>query len=437
MTDQPARERFEVSFRCPCCQALAPHAHSPIHDSFCLCDSCGCEWDESERIAPAIVKAVTDERPAQPAAHDFRFDAGSKEYQCAHCGITRPEAAGTLTMECTATPTIEQPAAPVCGTCEGEGIVIGWGDKEYSCPDCKPAAQSERTVWMIERGQAQGQYPTVWAEGDRWGMSWTTDPNRAKHFLTKSYAEDWAKSKALQNYVITEHQWIEAKPAAQSEREAWQLVPREPTAEMDEAGAQWVKQSRIRTECYRAMLAAAPQPPEPGRLSGEREALCEAAAIWRKFLGDGGTPEMQAAGKRLYALATDTTAPFTGTDQRQVREDKAASAEGLGDLGRLSGERKPMPVAYRVRMKDGPWLYAHGQDMASVNRAEWVDLQPLYLASPPAAPQGWNEAIEAAAKVADEYRAACEKDGSIIGQGTARIIALSRSRTEAFCDGRV
>jgi hypothetical protein len=41
------------------------------------------------------------------------------------------------------------------------------------------------------------------------------------------------------------------------------------------------------------------------------------------------------------------------------------------------------PVAFRVRMKDGPWLYAHGQDMASVNRTEWVDLQPLYLAAPP------------------------------------------------------
>jgi hypothetical protein len=59
----------------------------------------------------------------------------------------------------------------------------------------------------------------------------------------------------------------------------------------------------------------------------------------------------------------------------------------------------------------------------------WLDalnptITPLY-ASPPAAPQGWNEAIEAAAKVADEYRAACEKDGSIIGQGTARIIAAT------------
>lgn len=52
----------------------------------------------------------------------------------------------------------------------------------------------------------------------------------------------------------------------------WQLVPRELTGDMADAGIK----ARINTKngidsIWKAMLLAAPQPPEPGRLSGERE----------------------------------------------------------------------------------------------------------------------------------------------------------------------
>ena len=73
----------------------------------------------------------------------------------------------------------------------------------------------------------------------------------------------------------------DCKPAAQSEREGWQLVPREPTEEMinaaEKAETRHLIEDRKRGgndpelgfgAIYKAMLAAAPKPPVPEKPNG-------------------------------------------------------------------------------------------------------------------------------------------------------------------------
>lgn len=48
--ESPAVEVKGAMVKCPCCQTLAPHDTSPIDDEFLICDRCGCEWMEKERI---------------------------------------------------------------------------------------------------------------------------------------------------------------------------------------------------------------------------------------------------------------------------------------------------------------------------------------------------------------------------------------------------
>ena len=71
------------------------------------------------------------------------------------------------------------------------------------------------SAWLIERGQAERQAPTVWWTGDTqigWG-GWSPDPNLAQRFASKEAAEAviFAHSRPVGGHVwgrATEHMWV-------------------------------------------------------------------------------------------------------------------------------------------------------------------------------------------------------------------------------------
>ena len=72
-------------------------------------------------------------------------------------------------------------------------------------------------VWLIERGQAEGQSPTIWHTGEEQPRTmqaylgqWTEEAHRAAKFPTKGQAEHWAETMGrLINYRVTEHIFLD------------------------------------------------------------------------------------------------------------------------------------------------------------------------------------------------------------------------------------
>lgn len=62
-------------------------------------------------------------------------------------------------------------------------------------------AKREAVVWLIERGQAQGQSPSVWWTGD----AWTLEAIRAKRFSSKVECEQYATGNALLTGIDSVH----------------------------------------------------------------------------------------------------------------------------------------------------------------------------------------------------------------------------------------
>ncbi len=101
-------------------------------------------------------------------------------------------------------------------------------------PQAAPAAPTApTTAWLIERGQDEGQVPTLWwcrpGKGDyKYGRRWTEDANKAHRFASFSKAMrpydngglgDWEDAPVngdgdLLLCHATEHVWLDAAPAA-------------------------------------------------------------------------------------------------------------------------------------------------------------------------------------------------------------------------------
>lgn len=62
-------------------------------------------------------------------------------------------------------------------------------------------ARRDAVVWLIERGQAQGQSPSVWWTGD----AWTLEAIRAKRFSSKVECEQYATGNALLTGIDSVH----------------------------------------------------------------------------------------------------------------------------------------------------------------------------------------------------------------------------------------
>ena len=69
-------------------------------------------------------------------------------------------------------------------------------------------------AWLIERGQSEGQVPTIWWRSSEWKSrepylgQWTEDANEARKFSTKEDAERQARIDPGQFYRVTEHVWL-------------------------------------------------------------------------------------------------------------------------------------------------------------------------------------------------------------------------------------
>lgn len=74
------------------------------------------------------------------------------------------------------------------------------------------SALSEETTkfaWLIERGQSEGQAPTVWLDTEPtrpgWYGGWTTDANEARKFASKAGAEAFMRDWHIPTARVTEH----------------------------------------------------------------------------------------------------------------------------------------------------------------------------------------------------------------------------------------
>lgn len=78
-----------------------------------------------------------------------------------------------------------------------------------------PQEEGRETAWLIERGQLEQQYPTIWWVGgkDQSGIvyagRWTETATKAKRFPTKEAAE--AEKEQYDNGHATEHVFIGAE----------------------------------------------------------------------------------------------------------------------------------------------------------------------------------------------------------------------------------
>lgn len=69
--------------------------------------------------------------------------------------------------------------------------------------------------WLIERGQSEGQAPTVWLDTDErpsWYGGWTTDPNEARRFGSAEAAEAYIERWPIEHARVTEHIWPSEQP---------------------------------------------------------------------------------------------------------------------------------------------------------------------------------------------------------------------------------
>lgn len=74
---------------------------------------------------------------------------------------------------------------------------------------------SHKVVFLIERGQAEHQSPTIWwrgggfASGLEYGGQWTEIADRALKFDSRDEAEALAKIKVHRFYRVTEHLFLD------------------------------------------------------------------------------------------------------------------------------------------------------------------------------------------------------------------------------------
>ncbi len=142
----------------------------------------------------------------------------------------------------------------------------------------------------------------------------------------------------------------------------WQLVPREPTQAMWEAASLAYKgvENWRWEDIWYAMLAAAPQPPEPGRLSGEREARAAFDRLglthWDAFWL--GWCERAAAGSDGSAYNTPSPTPTCDREAiARLEAEVRAVADELekeGDIAARPGQCDRLhALAARLRAAGG------------------------------------------------------------------------------------
>jgi hypothetical protein len=82
---------------------------------------------------------------------------------------------------------------------------------------------ADDVAWLIERGQSEGQAPTIWWTGEAGDYPWTEDANKARRFTTKADADAailershfpnmWKRYPPFGR--ATEHVWMASAPRA-------------------------------------------------------------------------------------------------------------------------------------------------------------------------------------------------------------------------------
>lgn len=82
------------------------------------------------------------------------------------------------------------------------------------------AAHPDTTFcWLIERGQPEGQTPTVWLDcsAEPTYGAWVTDANEASKFPTREAAEAYIEERAIPNARAVEHGWLPHPDNAEEE----------------------------------------------------------------------------------------------------------------------------------------------------------------------------------------------------------------------------
>lgn len=71
-------------------------------------------------------------------------------------------------------------------------------------------------AWLIERGQPEGQAPTVWLDTSTqrpdWYGDWTQDANQATKFPTRESAEWHIRDARIPSARAVEHGWFGRGP---------------------------------------------------------------------------------------------------------------------------------------------------------------------------------------------------------------------------------
>lgn len=104
--------------------------------------------------------------------------------------------------------------------------------EEFASTALTPPAQPSPLVWLIERGQQEKQYPTLWWDG----ADWTRDPHKAIRYKTKQAAEIDLDARSGIAGVhspfgrVAEHVFVET-PHAQQPRHSASIVGNAPVGD--------------------------------------------------------------------------------------------------------------------------------------------------------------------------------------------------------------